>query len=157
MSVSLRTVNSSTLIFIHYIYIFLYFFRYGSCLKLLQEDAVDDLTLLMKHVKVFLSTQRVGTTSQLSILLYFLHLHWMYRRWKLAVKGSHERPCDLSPTWIKHVLTLWDPNHVKGNSGQLFKFPDSMITWLNLYIDVAFKIIWWHSEWLCWFETPPFL
>uniref|UniRef100_A0A8C4GKS5 Protein broad-minded n=1 Tax=Dicentrarchus labrax TaxID=13489 RepID=A0A8C4GKS5_DICLA len=42
--------------------------RYGSYLKLLKEDAVNDLTQLMKHVKIFLSTQRVKTTSELSIL-----------------------------------------------------------------------------------------
>uniref|UniRef100_A0A8C4E6H2 Protein broad-minded n=1 Tax=Dicentrarchus labrax TaxID=13489 RepID=A0A8C4E6H2_DICLA len=39
--------------------------RYGSYLKLLKEDAVNDLTQLMKHVKIFLSTQRVKTTSEL--------------------------------------------------------------------------------------------
>ncbi|XP_068433515.1 protein broad-minded isoform X2 [Clinocottus analis] len=40
--------------------------RYGSSLKLLTEDAVDDLTLLLKHVKIFLSTQRVKPASQLT-------------------------------------------------------------------------------------------
>ncbi|TMS11937.1 Protein broad-minded, partial [Larimichthys crocea] len=40
-------------------------FRYGSYLKLLKEDAANELTLLMKHVKIFLSTQRVKTSSQL--------------------------------------------------------------------------------------------
>ncbi|XP_037607378.1 protein broad-minded isoform X2 [Sebastes umbrosus] len=39
--------------------------RYGSFLKLLTEDAVNDLTLLMKHIKIFLSTQRVETASEL--------------------------------------------------------------------------------------------
>ncbi|XP_070782053.1 protein broad-minded [Enoplosus armatus] len=39
--------------------------RYGSYLRLLKEEAVDDLTLLMKHLKIFLSTQRVKTASEL--------------------------------------------------------------------------------------------
>ncbi|XP_008287243.1 protein broad-minded [Stegastes partitus] len=39
--------------------------RYGSYLQLLKEDAVDDLTLLMKHIKIFLSTQRAKTSSEL--------------------------------------------------------------------------------------------
>ncbi|XP_034755563.1 protein broad-minded isoform X2 [Etheostoma cragini] len=39
--------------------------RYGSYLKLLTEDAGNDLTLLMKHIKIFLSTQRVKTASGL--------------------------------------------------------------------------------------------
>nr|XP_033504941.1 protein broad-minded isoform X2 [Epinephelus lanceolatus] len=42
--------------------------RYGSYLKLLTEDAVNDLTLLMKHIKIFLSTQRVKTASDLITL-----------------------------------------------------------------------------------------
>ncbi|XP_069580309.1 protein broad-minded [Brachyistius frenatus] len=39
--------------------------RYGRFLKLLKEDAASDLTLLMKQVKIFLSTQRVETSSDL--------------------------------------------------------------------------------------------
>ncbi|XP_051816731.1 protein broad-minded isoform X2 [Acanthochromis polyacanthus] len=39
--------------------------RYGSYLKLLKDDAVNDLTLLMKHLKIFLSTQRAKTSSEL--------------------------------------------------------------------------------------------
>nr|XP_020471046.1 protein broad-minded isoform X2 [Monopterus albus] len=39
--------------------------RYGSYLSLLKDDAVHDLTLLMKHVKIFLSTQRVKNSSDL--------------------------------------------------------------------------------------------
>ncbi|XP_032398929.1 protein broad-minded isoform X1 [Etheostoma spectabile] len=39
--------------------------RYGSYLKLLTEDAGNELTLLMKHIKIFLSTQRVKTASEL--------------------------------------------------------------------------------------------
>uniref|UniRef100_A0A3Q1DAZ9 Protein broad-minded n=1 Tax=Amphiprion ocellaris TaxID=80972 RepID=A0A3Q1DAZ9_AMPOC len=42
--------------------------RYGSYLKLLKDDAVNDLTLLLKHMKIFLSTQRAKTSSELSIL-----------------------------------------------------------------------------------------
>ncbi|XP_028254205.1 protein broad-minded [Parambassis ranga] len=38
---------------------------YGCHLKLVKEDAVKDLALLMKHLKIFLSTQRVKTTSEL--------------------------------------------------------------------------------------------
>ncbi|KAM9354123.1 protein broad-minded [Pholidichthys leucotaenia] len=39
--------------------------RYGCYLKILKEDAVSDLTLLMKHIKTFLSTQRIQISSAL--------------------------------------------------------------------------------------------
>ncbi|XP_020492720.2 protein broad-minded [Labrus bergylta] len=39
--------------------------RYGRFLKILKEDAMNDLTLLMKHVKMFLSTQSLQTSSEL--------------------------------------------------------------------------------------------
>ncbi|XP_026196456.1 protein broad-minded [Anabas testudineus] len=39
--------------------------RYGNYLKLLKDDAVHNMTVLMKHVKIFLSTQRVKTSSEL--------------------------------------------------------------------------------------------
>ncbi|KAF3703043.1 Protein broad-minded TBC1 domain family member 32 [Channa argus] len=39
--------------------------RYGSYLKILKDDAVHGLMLLMKHVKIFLSTQAVKTSSEL--------------------------------------------------------------------------------------------
>ncbi|XP_056283570.1 protein broad-minded isoform X2 [Pseudoliparis swirei] len=39
--------------------------RYGSYLKLLTEDAVRELPLLMQHMKIVLSTQRVNTASEL--------------------------------------------------------------------------------------------
>uniref|UniRef100_A0A4W6ES69 Protein broad-minded n=1 Tax=Lates calcarifer TaxID=8187 RepID=A0A4W6ES69_LATCA len=39
--------------------------RYGSYLKLLKDDALHNLTLLMKHIKIFLSSQRVKTSSEL--------------------------------------------------------------------------------------------
>ncbi|XP_029318719.1 LOW QUALITY PROTEIN: protein broad-minded [Cottoperca gobio] len=39
--------------------------RYGSYLQLLTEDAVNELTRLTKHLKIFLSTQRVKTASEL--------------------------------------------------------------------------------------------
>ncbi|KAM8832406.1 protein broad-minded isoform 2-T2 [Spinachia spinachia] len=39
--------------------------RYGSDLKLLTDNAVNDSTLLMKHIKIFLSTQKVKTASEL--------------------------------------------------------------------------------------------
>nr|XP_040016630.1 protein broad-minded isoform X3 [Gasterosteus aculeatus aculeatus] len=39
--------------------------RYGSDLKLLADDAVNASTLLMKHIKIFLSTQKVKTASEL--------------------------------------------------------------------------------------------
>ncbi|XP_047244018.1 protein broad-minded isoform X4 [Girardinichthys multiradiatus] len=40
-------------------------FRYGCYLQILQEDAMSDLELLMKHVKAFLSTQRINASSDL--------------------------------------------------------------------------------------------
>uniref|UniRef100_A0A3Q1J5H0 Protein broad-minded n=1 Tax=Anabas testudineus TaxID=64144 RepID=A0A3Q1J5H0_ANATE len=55
-------------IFIYGIFImsFLSFiYRYGNYLKLLKDDAVHNMTVLMKHVKIFLSTQRVKTSSEL--------------------------------------------------------------------------------------------
>ncbi|CAJ1077981.1 protein broad-minded isoform X2 [Xyrichtys novacula] len=39
--------------------------RYGGFLKLLKEGAVNNLTLLMRHIRIFLSTQRVKTSSEL--------------------------------------------------------------------------------------------
>ncbi|KAL6096154.1 tbc1d32 [Pungitius sinensis] len=39
--------------------------RYGRDLKLLTDNAVNDSTLLMKHIKIFLSTQKVKTASKL--------------------------------------------------------------------------------------------
>nr|XP_057920239.1 protein broad-minded [Doryrhamphus excisus]XP_057920246.1 protein broad-minded [Doryrhamphus excisus]XP_057920253.1 protein broad-minded [Doryrhamphus excisus]XP_057920261.1 protein broad-minded [Doryrhamphus excisus] len=41
--------------------------RYGASLKLLQEDARRGLTLLTKHVKIFLSRQRVQTSPELLV------------------------------------------------------------------------------------------
>ncbi|XP_029903303.1 protein broad-minded [Myripristis murdjan] len=42
--------------------------RYGSYLKLLKEDAVQDLTQLLKHIELFLSTQRANSASELTTL-----------------------------------------------------------------------------------------
>ncbi|XP_029352515.1 protein broad-minded [Echeneis naucrates] len=39
--------------------------RYGSYLQLIKDDAVHDLTLLMKHIKIFLSSQRVKLSTEL--------------------------------------------------------------------------------------------
>ncbi|XP_047184716.1 protein broad-minded isoform X3 [Scophthalmus maximus] len=39
--------------------------RYGRYLELLRDDAAHDLTLLMKHLKVFLSSQRIKPSSDL--------------------------------------------------------------------------------------------
>ncbi|XP_031717290.1 protein broad-minded isoform X3 [Anarrhichthys ocellatus] len=38
--------------------------RYGSYLKLLTDDAVNDLTLLMQHINIVLSTQTVKSASE---------------------------------------------------------------------------------------------
>ncbi|KAI4796347.1 hypothetical protein KUCAC02_027816, partial [Chaenocephalus aceratus] len=46
---------------------------YGSYLKLLTEDAVSDLPLLMRNIKIFLSTQRVTTAPQLMSQSIFSH------------------------------------------------------------------------------------
>uniref|UniRef100_A0A8D0CYK9 Protein broad-minded n=1 Tax=Sander lucioperca TaxID=283035 RepID=A0A8D0CYK9_SANLU len=46
-------------------YVLSFIYRYGSYRKFLTEDAVNGLTLLMKHIKIFLSTQRVKTASEL--------------------------------------------------------------------------------------------
>lgn len=43
--------------------------RYGRFLKILTDDSAQDLNLLMKHLKVFLSTHRVKSSPpQLRIL-----------------------------------------------------------------------------------------
>lgn len=62
--------------FIHFIYIH----RYGIYLGLLKEEAANDLALLIKHVKIFLSTQRVETSSELSIL-YRDHTIRIHSKW----------------------------------------------------------------------------
>lgn len=42
--------------------------RYGSHLRLLREDAAEELPLLLKGVKAALSTQRITPASGLRIL-----------------------------------------------------------------------------------------
>lgn len=57
----------------HVVCVLSFISRYGSYLKLLKDDAVKNLTLLMRHIKIFLSTQRVKTASELRIL-YRVHI-----------------------------------------------------------------------------------
>ncbi|KAM8725656.1 protein broad-minded isoform 4-T4 [Acanthopagrus schlegelii] len=70
--------------------------RYGSFLKLLKEDAVNDLTLLMKHVKIFLSTQRVKTASELITQQDVYPGHdWLASTVFLIMAGDMERSLSL--------------------------------------------------------------
>uniref|UniRef100_A0A668AQ63 Protein broad-minded n=1 Tax=Myripristis murdjan TaxID=586833 RepID=A0A668AQ63_9TELE len=50
------------------VFLFCLICRYGSYLKLLKEDAVQDLTQLLKHIELFLSTQRANSASELTTL-----------------------------------------------------------------------------------------
>lgn len=66
--------------------------RYGSYLKVLKDDAVRDLTLLMKHMKVFLSTQRVKPTSRLITLQDGYPGHdWLASTLFLMMNGDMDR------------------------------------------------------------------
>ncbi|KAM4712468.1 protein broad-minded isoform 2-T2 [Anableps anableps] len=71
-------------------------FRYGCYLQILQEDAVSDLELLMKHVKAFLSTQRVKTSSTLISLQDGYPGHdWLASTIFLIMAGNTERSLHL--------------------------------------------------------------
>lgn len=66
--------------------------RYGCYLKLLRDDAVNSLTLLMKHLKVFLRSQRVETTSRLVCLQDGYPGHdWLTSTVFLMMKGEVDR------------------------------------------------------------------
>ncbi|KAK7940122.1 hypothetical protein WMY93_003448 [Mugilogobius chulae] len=67
-------------------------FRYGRYLKLLGDESVADLTLLMKHIKVFLCSQRVKTTSRLICLQDSYPGHdWLTSTVFLVMKGNMDR------------------------------------------------------------------
>lgn len=66
--------------------------RYGCYLKLLRDDSVNDLTLLMKHLKVFLWSQRVEATSRLICIQDGYPGHdWLTSTVFLMTKGDVER------------------------------------------------------------------
>ncbi|XP_061900849.1 protein broad-minded isoform X1 [Entelurus aequoreus] len=66
--------------------------RYGHVLQLLQEDAASSLTLLMKHVKIFLSRQRVQTSSELLVRLEDYPGHdWLASTVFLIMAGNWRR------------------------------------------------------------------
>uniref|UniRef100_A0AAV2KGI4 Protein broad-minded n=1 Tax=Knipowitschia caucasica TaxID=637954 RepID=A0AAV2KGI4_KNICA len=64
---------------------------YGSSLKLLGDDAVGDLTLLMKHMKVFFCSQRLKTTSRLICVQDYPGHDWLVCTVFLLMKGHMER------------------------------------------------------------------
>lgn len=66
--------------------------RYGCYLKVLQDDAGSDLALLMKHLKVFLWSQRAETTSRLICLQDYYPGHdWLASSVFLLMKGDLDR------------------------------------------------------------------
>ncbi|XP_023203531.1 protein broad-minded isoform X2 [Xiphophorus maculatus] len=84
-------------------------FRYGCYLQVLQEDAESGLELLMKHMKNFLSTQRVKTSSALVSLQDGYPGHdWLASTVFLIMAGNLERSlhlllnlsCQLSSAFI---------------------------------------------------------
>ncbi|XP_074540670.1 protein broad-minded [Halichoeres trimaculatus] len=67
-------------------------FRYGCFLKILKEDAANSLTLLMKHIKIFLSAQRVKTSSELTTQQDGYPGHdWLLSTVFLIMAGDAER------------------------------------------------------------------
>lgn len=86
--------------------------RYGSSLKLLKQDSVSELTLLMKHIKLFLSAQRVKASSDLRILyrnLIYIYTH-IYLYVSLTVARA-EWPTPHTPVWhftlFTHEVSIW--------------------------------------------------
>ncbi|XP_038159620.1 protein broad-minded [Cyprinodon tularosa] len=70
--------------------------RYGCSLQILQEDSMSDLELLMKHIKTYLSTQRVKTSSGLISQQYDYPGHdWLASTVFLIMAGNMERSLQL--------------------------------------------------------------
>ncbi|XP_040925357.1 protein broad-minded isoform X2 [Betta splendens] len=65
--------------------------RYGRNLRLLKDDDVHDLTLLMKHVKSLLSTQRVKTSSGLTQQDEYPGHDWLVSTMFLIMAGNVDR------------------------------------------------------------------
>ncbi|KAG7460999.1 hypothetical protein MATL_G00204850 [Megalops atlanticus] len=86
--------------------------RYGKHLKLLKPDAEQDLSLLMKHCKEFLSQQQAEITSQLYSLQGAFPGHdWFASTVFLLVSGDGERALALLLR-LSHLLVsafLWLP------------------------------------------------
>ncbi|XP_036003093.1 protein broad-minded isoform X3 [Fundulus heteroclitus] len=71
-------------------------FRYGCYLQILQEDSLSDLELLIKHLKTFLSTQRVNTSSALASQQDGYPGHdWLASTVFLIMAGNMERSLHL--------------------------------------------------------------
>ncbi|XP_015227210.1 PREDICTED: protein broad-minded [Cyprinodon variegatus] len=71
-------------------------FRYGCSLQILQEESMSDLELLMKHIKTYLSTQRVKTSSGLISQQYDYPGHdWLASTVFLIMAGNMERSLQL--------------------------------------------------------------
>ncbi|XP_013888484.1 protein broad-minded [Austrofundulus limnaeus] len=70
--------------------------RYGCFLKLLTEEAVNDLMLLMMHMKSFLSTQRASSSSTLiSQQDGYLGHDWLTSTVFLLLTGNRDRSLNL--------------------------------------------------------------
>uniref|UniRef100_A0A1A8IJY9 Protein broad-minded n=1 Tax=Nothobranchius kuhntae TaxID=321403 RepID=A0A1A8IJY9_NOTKU len=70
--------------------------RYGCYLELLKADATKDLTLLMKHIKTFLSTQRITSSSPLVGQQHgYLGHDWLASTVFLIMAGNTERSWNL--------------------------------------------------------------
>ncbi|XP_041660694.1 protein broad-minded [Cheilinus undulatus] len=66
--------------------------RYGSFLKLLKDDAVNNLTLLMKQIRIFLSTQRIKPSSELVTQQHGYPGHdWLVSTVFLIMAGDTDR------------------------------------------------------------------
>ncbi|XP_014822723.1 PREDICTED: protein broad-minded-like, partial [Poecilia mexicana] len=92
-------------------------FRYGCYLQLLQEDAESDLELLMKHMKNFLSTQRVKTSSALVSLQDGYPGHdWLASSVFLIMAGNVERslPLLLNLSCLLSSAFIW-PARIHGS------------------------------------------
>ncbi|XP_076021448.1 protein broad-minded [Genypterus blacodes] len=70
--------------------------RYGSYLKILKEDAEQHLTLLMKHIKRCLSSQRAQTSSGFTTLQVGFPGHdWLVSTVFLIMAGDMDKSLDL--------------------------------------------------------------
>ncbi|KAM4632881.1 protein broad-minded [Polymixia lowei] len=66
--------------------------RYGSNLKILSEDSTEDLTLLLKHTQLFLSTQRDNSSSELTWVQHGHAAHdWLAATAFLVMAGDTDR------------------------------------------------------------------
>ncbi|KAJ8270728.1 hypothetical protein GJAV_G00118580 [Gymnothorax javanicus] len=86
--------------------------RYGKYLRLLKEDSEQDLCLLMKHCKAFLSQQQAKISAQLYILQGVFPGHdWFASTVFLAMCGDGERALAFLLRFARLLASafLWPP------------------------------------------------